>query len=135
MLLDKVQKSVRISKEEHKFLKSRRLVEGRYSNLFVTSEIATTPEEKAKYIRYRAFDDRHYKDMILAFIRKYSSACRTDIDNLLTKNLPEVLTAKQKRAKISNLLYAMAKKDKIIRNDGSDRKPKWVPSQNASLKH
>ena len=40
MLLDKVQKRIRLSKDEHTFLKSKKLVEGRYPNLFVSSQIA-----------------------------------------------------------------------------------------------
>ena len=125
MLLDKVQKSIILTKWEHKYLKAKRLVEGRYPNLFVASDIASTAEERAKYIRYRAFDDKHYKEWVLDLIKKFGSASRTDIDNLLIEKLPDVLTVEQKRNKIRNLLYAMAKKDKIIKNAGSNRKPKW----------
>ena len=110
----------------HKFLKAKRLVEGRYPNLFIASEIATTPEERAKYIRYRAFDDKHYKEWILELIRKFGFAGRTEIDKLLIEKLPDALTVEQRRNKIHNLLYAMAKKDKTIRNSGSNRNPKWI---------
>jgi ATP-dependent DNA helicase RecG len=130
ILLDKVQKSIHLSKEEHKFLKNKRLVEGRYPNLFVASDITTTAEERAKYIRYRAFDNKHYKEWILDFIKKFGSASRTDIDNLLIEKLPDVLSLEQKHNKIGNLLYAMAKKDKTISNAGSHRKPKWILLQN-----
>ena len=126
MFLDKVQKGIQLSRDEHKLLKSKKLVEGRYPNLFVSSRIAAATEEKAKYIRYRGFDDQHYKDMIVAFIGKYHSATRTDIDNLLTSKLPDALNEQQKRNKIRNLLYAMSKKDNTIKNKGSNRKPKWV---------
>ena len=128
MLLDKVQKQIRLSKDEHTFLKSKKLVEGRYPNLFVSSQIAAITEEKAKYIKYRAFDDQHYKDMILAFIKRYGSASRKDIDELLLRYLSHALNERQKRNKISNLLYAMSKKDKSIENKGTSRKPKWVLS-------
>lgn len=126
MLLDKVQKRIRLSKDEHTFLKSKKLVEGRYPNLFVSSQIAAITEEKAKYIKYRAFDDQHYRDMILAFIKRYGSASRKDIDELLLKHLSRALNEGQKRNKISNLLYAMSTKDKTIKNIGSRRVPKWV---------
>jgi ATP-dependent DNA helicase RecG len=66
--------------------------------------------------------------MIIAFIKKYGSASRKDIDDLLLKKLSDVLGKKQKQNKISNLLYAMSKKDKIIRNTGSRHVPKWVIS-------
>jgi len=106
-------------------------VEGRYPNLFVASRLATTTAEKAKYIRYRAFDDQHYKDMVLAYIRRYGRASRSDIDNLLTAKLPDILNKKQKWDKISNLLYSMSKKNKVIHNRGSRRKSIWVLSDNS----
>ncbi|MEE9166826.1 MAG: ATP-binding protein [Candidatus Neomarinimicrobiota bacterium] len=59
ILLDKVQKRLQVSKEEHGFLKSKGLVEGRYPNLFVASKIASVAGEKAKYITYRGFDKKY----------------------------------------------------------------------------
>jgi ATP-dependent DNA helicase RecG len=129
ILLDKVQKNTRISKDEHKRLKSKKLVEGRYPNLFVSSYIAAATEEKAKYIKYRGFDDHHYKESIIDFIEKFGSAKRKDINDLLLKHLSDALDEKQKRNKISNLLYAMSKTDKTIKNNGSRREPKWVLCQ------
>ena len=126
MLLDKVQKRIRLSKDEHKFLKSRRLVEGRYPNLFVSSHVAAATEERAKYIKYRGFDDQRHKESIIAFIEKYGSVSRKDVDDLLMRYLSGALDEKQKRNKISNLLYAMSKRDNTIKNVGSNRKPKWI---------
>ena len=126
IILDKVQKRKLVSKEEHKILKSKKLVEGRYPNIFLSSKLATTTDEKTKYIKYKAFDDRHYKDMIIAYIKKYGSAGRKDIDKLLTDKLSDALDKSQKRNKISNLLRAMSKKDKTIKNKGTTRKPIWI---------
>ena len=39
--------------------------------------------------------------------------------------LPNILNEDQKRKKISNLLSEMSKKDKSIKNGGSDHKPGW----------
>jgi ATP-dependent DNA helicase RecG len=83
-------------------------------------------EAKSSYIKYRAFDDEHYKKMVIAFIKKYGSASRKEIDDLLMGKLSDALEEKQKRNKIHNLLYEMYKKDETIRNTGSKRKPKWV---------
>jgi ATP-dependent DNA helicase RecG len=126
MLLDKVQKRVHVSKDEHRFLKSRRLIEGRYPNLFVSSRVAAATEEKAIYIRHRAFHDQHYKDMVIAFIREYGSASRKDIDELLLSHLSDALGEDQKKTKVANLLYAMSRRDNTISNAGSRRKPKWI---------
>ena len=127
MLLDKVQKRINISKDEHRFLKSKRLVEGRYPNLFVSSKIASVTEEKARYIKNRGFDDSHYQELVLKFIKKYGSATRKDINELLMDKLSDVLTIKQKTNKISRLLSEiMAKKLNLIKSIGTKKASVWV---------
>jgi ATP-dependent DNA helicase RecG len=59
-------------------------------------------------------------------IKKFGSANRKDIDNLLWSKLSDVLNERQKKIKINNLLNEMANRDRTIKNEGSDRKPKWV---------
>jgi len=125
MLLDRVQKQIPLSKEEHRFLKSRRLVEGRYPNLFVSSRIAAGAEEKAKYIRYRGFDKKYYQDMIIEFIRKNGSASRKEIDELILGKLPEILTEIQKKTKVNNMLAEMSRKS-IVVNSGNRKYSRWV---------
>lgn len=126
MLLDKVQKRIQLSKSEHKFLKLKKLVEGRYPNLFVSSSIAATTEEKAKYIRYRGFDKQYYQDMIIEFIRKNGTANRNEINDLILGKLPEILTESQKKNKINNMLTEMSGKLGIIVNTGSRKYPRWI---------
>ena len=117
ILLDKVQKRINISKDEHRFLKSKKLIEGRYPNLLVSSKIASVIEEKAKYIKYKGFDDSHYQKLVLAFIKKYGPATRKDINELLMDKLPDVLTDKQKVNKIDRLLSKiMAEKLNLIKS-------------------
>ena len=127
MTLDKVQKKYPLSDEEFNRLKRLRLIEGRRPNLFVTSRIAEATHEKAEYIRYRAFDKAHYKNMVLAFIKKFGSANRNEIDNLLYKKLPDILNHEQKKNKIRNLLQEMSKSDRSIKAEGGPgRHAKWV---------
>lgn len=126
ILLDKVQKRLGLSKEEHVKLKKQGLVEGRYPNLFVSSELAAATRRKAAYIKYRAFDDRYYKELRLLFIEKNEAASRSEIDELLASKLSDALDEKQKRAKVSNLLQSMSRQDRTIINVGSRRIPKWV---------
>jgi ATP-dependent DNA helicase RecG len=66
--------------------------------------------------------------MIIDFIREFGSANRQDIDRLLLSKLPDILDEKQKLEKINNLLNEMSRRNKTIRNSGSDRKPRWVLS-------
>ena len=135
MFLDKVQKQVRLSKNEHKFLKSKKLIEGRYPNLFVSSRIAAATEEKAKYIRNRGFDRKYYRDMVVEYIKKNGSATRKEIDELVLTKLPEILTEKQKKNIINNMLYEMSRKLGLIVNTASRKYPIWVlpPEQTHSV--
>ncbi|MCJ7674985.1 MAG: hypothetical protein MUO33_07520 [Sedimentisphaerales bacterium] len=126
MLLDKVQKHIRLTKEEGKYLKSKALAEGRYPNLFLSLRIAATVGGKAEYIKYRGFDKRYYQDMIIAFIKENESATRAEINNLLSSKLPDILTGDQKMNKINNLLTELSTKLHLIKNTGSRKRPRWV---------
>jgi ATP-dependent DNA helicase RecG len=128
ILLDKVQKRVRISQSEHKILKKLRVVEGRYPNLFVSSRIAAATGDKARHILNRGLDKKYYQDMILELIRECGPAGREDIDKLLMNKLPEILTEGQKKAKIHNLISELSRSLCVIHNIGSRRYPKWVLS-------
>lgn len=125
ILLDRIQKRQPISKDEAATLRRLRLVEGRFPNLFVAAHIASVTGDKARYIRNRAFDDEHYKQMIIKYLKQYPNASRQDIDTLLLDKLSDVLSENQKHIKVKNLLAAMSR-DGIIRNAGSRRSPRWV---------
>jgi ATP-dependent DNA helicase RecG len=125
MLLDKVQKRHAITQEEHRRLKARKLVEGRYPNLVVAAKIAAVAGEKARHIRDRGLDGKHYRALILELIKEHQPVSRDDIDRLLLDKLPEVLSEEQKQNRIHNLLRKLATA-KQIRNVGSRRFPQWV---------
>lgn len=125
ILLDKLQKGRQVSREEAQQLRKYRLIEGRYPNLYVSSSIAAITGDKSTYIKNRAFDNQHYKKLILAFIKEYGEASRKNIDELLFDKLSDVLNYKQKKKKITNLLYEMHKKDKTIINKGTIKNPRW----------
>ena len=126
ILLDKVQKRIRISKGEHKKLKAVKLIEGRYPNLFVSRTVASITGLKAQHIRNRGLDRRYYQDMLLELIQEHGPVSRKDIDHLLMDKLPDILTEKQKKTRIHNLLYELAGPLGLIRNKGSKTRPEWV---------
>ncbi len=123
--LDSVQKKRKISRSSLLMLKRKKLVEGRYPNLFVSASIAQATNNRAQYIKNRAFDSDHYKQMILKFIDRYGTATRIEIDTLIMDKLPEILDEAQKKNKIGNLISQM-RKTGLIRNDGAHKRPKWV---------
>ena len=63
MYLDKVQKKEKLSEKENKILKKQKLIEGRYPNIFVSSNVAVATGEKATYIKNRAFDKKIKKNL------------------------------------------------------------------------
>ncbi len=114
MSLDKVQKGKELSEIEIKSLKTQGLIEGRKPNFYIAADIVKNTENKelmASYIRNRAFDDDLYKQQILAYLEQYGKANRSQIHELISKHLPDVLTKEQKSNKVKNILQAM-------RNDG-----------------
>ncbi|MFW6275746.1 MAG: hypothetical protein ACOC2M_03840 [bacterium] len=102
-------------------LRNERLIEGRKPNYYIAAKVATTIDDKAAYIRNRAFDDAHYKEMIISYLQKFKKGNRQEIENLIVPKLSEVLKEKQKKDKVKNLLQAM-RKDGIIRLKERD----WV---------
>ena len=132
ILLDKVQKGIEISRAEHKKLKTLGVVEGRYPNIFISSKIAGATGDKAGHIRYRGLDNQYYRHMLIELIHEHGPVSRQDIDKLLMDKLPEILSEKQKKKKIHNLLYSLSGKLKQIQNIGSKKNSQWVSVESAT---
>ena len=124
ILLDKVQKHVPISKEDHRRLKAAGLVEGRYPNLIISGRVARLTGQKVQHIRERGFDNRYYLDLLLALIREHGPVSRAEVDHLLLGKLPEALTDEQKKGKVHNLLSLLRRKG-AVRNTGTRGQPRW----------
>ncbi|MEZ5534486.1 MAG: putative DNA binding domain-containing protein [Thiolinea sp.] len=107
LLLDRVQKNKLLTDEQAKHLRAHGLIEGRKPNYHISAQIADHSGDRAQYIRNRAFDDQHYKDLIVEYLEKFKEAKRADIDQLLLDKLPDVLDDSQKRNKVKNLLQAL----------------------------
>jgi ATP-dependent DNA helicase RecG len=125
MLLDKVQKHKELNKNEIKLLKKKNLIEWKKSNIYISAEVASYTWEKSEYIKQRWLKDSLYKNYILEYLSKYNQASKKDIDNLIYSMLPTILNEKQKKNKISNILYSMSKKDNTIKNIWTNRYPIW----------
>jgi len=126
--LDKVQKKQELTESEFKLLKSKKLIEGRRPNLFVSSQIAAQAGKKADYIKNRAFDKEHYKKLVLSYLKEYDSANREDIEKLLLSKISDALTMKQKKNHIKNLTQEMRKEEKIF-SKGTGKASRWYLSK------
>ncbi|MBO7133044.1 MAG: putative DNA binding domain-containing protein [Bacteroidales bacterium] len=122
MMLDKVQKKKKLSDYEIDYLRKMHFIEGRKPNFYLSNNIVNptnSPRLKAEYIRNRNFDDEHYKKMIIDYIIEYKSATKKEISNLIMDKLSVILSEKQKKSKIQNLLSALRIEGKIIFENGS----------------
>ena len=125
ILLDKVQKQKRLGDEEIKYLRKKKYIEGRKNNLFLSKSITRNTGNvglKSTYVRNKSFDDEYFRRLIVQYIEKFGSASRAEIDELLMNKLSDVLSEKQRKNKIKNLLYSLAKKNIIKLNE----KRLWV---------
>ena len=64
--------------------------------------------------------------MILAFLAKFGSASRAEIEALILDKLSEALDENQKANKLRNLLYSMSRRDKTIEKSGGKQKGRWM---------
>lgn len=116
ILLDKVQKHKEISENEFKHLKKLKCVEGRRPNIYLSYNIIESTNDeglKVEYLANRSFDDSHFKDMILEYLRKFGKTKRKAIDNLIIPKLSAVLSEDKKKKKVTNFLSALGKEGKI----------------------
>ncbi len=130
--LDKVQKGYPVTTEERNTLRKKKLIEGRYPNLYVSESVAAETDTRADYIRKRSFDKAYFKDLIVAYLRTYHEAKRAEIEILLLDKISDALSEEQKRQFIKSLLKEMRKEGTIM-TTGKTRSAKWVltpPSQN-----
>jgi len=118
ILLDYVQKGIKISKDAQKYLKKLKLIEGRYPNIHLSSNVHQVLDKKAEYIKKRGFNDKYYQDMIVEYLEEYSQASRNELESLLVDKMPEVLTYSQKEKKVSNLLQKMRKNGVLTKGKG-----------------
>ena len=123
--LDMVQKHETIDKETAAHLRKLHLVEGRYPKLYLSEYVAKTAyddELKTEYIKNRSFNDRHFKEMIISYLRSFGGASRGELNTLIQSKLSDVLTDEQKKRKVGNFLSTLKKKGIIKLTDGK----RWV---------
>jgi hypothetical protein len=102
-------------------LRQKGWIEGRKPNYFLSHAVVNpipNDDLKAQYIHNRSFDDQHFKDMILEYLKKFGPTRRSEIDNLIIPKLSAVLSEKQKKYKVTNLLSALRLEGKIHSQPG-----------------
>ena len=104
MLLDRVQKGFEITKEQSDYLIKDNLIEGRYPNIYISSDIAKITGNKKEYVYNSGLENEFYMKMIINYLNEYGSASRKEIIALLNDKLPSSLSDKNKVSRVRYLL-------------------------------
>lgn len=113
VLLDKIQKGQTITEEAAKLLKKKLLIEGRKPHYHISSSVASVTGQESQYIKVKGIEDDYCKKMIVDYLTKFKAGKRYNFEEMLADKLSPLLTEKQKKDKIKNILQAM-KKDGVI---------------------
>ncbi len=114
ILLDKVQKDIPINDDASKLLRKKGLIEGRKPHFHISSIVASVTGMETEYIKLKGIEDDYCKKMIKDYIVKFKGGKRSDFENLLDDKLPNLLSPKQKKDKVKNLLQAMKRESIIV---------------------
>lgn len=129
VLLDRVQKKLPLTDEAFKYLKSKKLIEGRKNNYTISTMVAKITHQEADYMNHVGIDDGYCKKMILDYIKKFGSARKAQLEEFLLPKLSDNLSEQQKKDKIKNILQALKRDKKIMLNpDNTERE--WIMSKN-----
>jgi len=126
ILLDRIQKNQSVERTLLKDLRRRKLVEGRYPNVYVSAKIAKTTGKEVEYTKHRAFDNQYYKDLVISFLEQYKQGYSKDFRSLLTDKLSDTLSDKQKKDKVRNLLQELVREEKIQNAGGRGLGARWA---------
>ncbi len=124
MLLDRVQKGYEITKEQSDFLRKDNLIEGRYPNIYISSDIAKITGAKEEYVYNSGLENEFYKEIIIKYLNEYGSASRKEIIALLNDKLPKSLDNKNKISRVRYLLDTLKREGKIY-NDAKSGGSCW----------
>lgn len=113
-LLDRVQKKATITHENYNALRKKRLVEGRFPNIFVSFKVANVVGQKTEYIRNRGLDESVCKHLVIQALEIQPATMLELLEILDRGALSAVLTPTQKNRKVSNLLQKMKAEGTIV---------------------
>lgn len=114
VLLDKVQKGIKISKEAARMLRKKSYIEGRYPNVFVAKSLSQSTGQKVEYTRHKGLNKAQCEALLLDALREHGSLSKKEIENLLMDILSDQMTHSQKRTKIDNILRGLRQGGKIV---------------------
>ena len=114
--LDKVQKQQPIDAKMAKLLKSKKLIDGRKGNYFLSETASAQVGEMVEYVQNKAFNKKYYIDLSYDLIKKQNAkgTTRKEIDSLIIPKLSKILNDDQKRNFVRNMLHQMVVEEMIV---------------------
>lgn len=114
--LDKVQKQQPIDAKMAKLLKSKKLIDGRKGNYFLSETASAQVGEMVEYVQNKAFNKKYYIDLSYELIKKQNAKgiTRKEIDSLIIPKLSKILNDDQKRNFVRNMLHQMVVEEMIV---------------------
>ena len=68
-LLDRIQKGLPIEKEDVNRRCSQKLVEGRFTSLYLSASAVKSIDESTSCIKNKGFDDKYYMDLVVEYVK------------------------------------------------------------------
>lgn len=117
VLLDKVQKGKggSLSDTAVQMLRSKKFIEGRLPNIYVSKRVAKAVEQKIEYSHHKGLEYQKCKALLIQALEDHQSLKKDEIRKLWSGLLSDLLNDKQREYKINNILRKM-KKENCIKN-------------------
>lgn len=123
-LLNRVQLGKPLSDDEIVRLRSKHLIEGRKPKVYIAKHIAQKVGQKIEYSEHKGLGNKSCEEFLMTALRDHKSLSRKEIDKLLWNLLSDLLTDRQKKDKITNLLAKLKRQGKI-RNESQGPNSDW----------
>ncbi len=120
ILLDNVQKKKKIEQTAANRLRKLGYIEGRYPHIYISASLAEKTNSVGDYLNKKGLETRFYENLILDYL-KVRSASKKELETFLIPKLSEILTDKQKKKKIGNILHRMSVKGLIVSSSKTKR--------------
>jgi ATP-dependent DNA helicase RecG len=127
IILDKIQKNKidEIDKKDLKKLKEQRLIEKIEKSYFLSKKVAEILGKETEYTEKKGFPDDFIIDKIIKHLEHWNNGqTRQQINDLVWKYLPGILSDQKKTRKINNILTKLSKENRI-KNFGNRKKSNW----------
>lgn len=120
--LDAIQKRRPITEEAIKYLKAKKLIEGRFPNYQISLAIAKMTHQLPKYAKVKGLEKDRSIQLIFQFLKAAGDegVTRGDVYEMLKDILPSIKTEEQKKKFVSNLFSEMRMHGQIV-----SRKNRW----------